>query len=237
MPALPKEAEFFRFMERNGPPSDGGMRNYLAWLRYVAELYSPDFRALTTADVTEISRKLTESAAVRTEYSSSGAISDIKSALNKYLAFVAKTSETSELSVDVISLAGQVGTTVTTEIEARLGQGKFRSGLIEIWRRCAVTELERVDLLVASHIKPWRSSTPAERLDPFNGLLLCPNLDRLFDRGYISFSGNGKIITSPRLGGRDLKLLGVSEEMRLYKAVDECIPYLQYHQEHVLIKI
>ena len=237
MPALPNEAEFFRFMENNGPPSDGGKRNYLSWLRYVAEQYSPDFSALTVEGVAEISRKLTASATVRTKYKSSGAISDIGSALNKYLAFLATRNDFSELSADVISLSDQTSTTSKTEIEARLGQGKYRGGVIEIWKKCAVTELERVDLLVASHIKPWRSSTRTERLDPFNGLLLCPNLDKLFDRGYIGFSENGKIMTSPRLGERDLKILGISASMRLYRIVDSCIPYLLYHQEHVLIKI
>ncbi|WP_407664684.1 HNH endonuclease [Micromonospora tarensis] len=32
-------------------------------------------------------------------------------------------------------------------------------------------------MLVASHIKPWRVSTHAERLDPRNGLAACPTHD------------------------------------------------------------
>lgn len=43
MAELSNEADFFRFMEINGPPSIGGKRNYLSWLRYVNELYSPNF--------------------------------------------------------------------------------------------------------------------------------------------------------------------------------------------------
>jgi 5-methylcytosine-specific restriction protein A len=51
-------------------------------------------------------------------------------------------------------------------------------------------------LLKASHIKPWRDSDNAERLDIYNGLLLIPNLDSAFDKGYISFDDGGKIIIS-----------------------------------------
>ena len=40
-------------------------------------------------------------------------------------------------------------------------------------------------ILIASHIKPWRVSNNNERLDVYNGLLLLPNLDKLFDKGYI----------------------------------------------------
>ena len=51
-------------------------------------------------------------------------------------------------------------------------------------------------VLIASHIKPWKDSDENERLDIDNGLLLCPNHDKAFDRGYISFDDNGLIITT-----------------------------------------
>ena len=79
---------------------------------------------------------------------------------------------------------------------SRIGQGAFRSGLIGYWKRCAVTGCDSLDLLKASHIKPWRDSDNAERLDIYNGLLLIPNLDSAFDKGYISFDDGGKIIIS-----------------------------------------
>lgn len=52
--------------------------------------------------------------------------------------------------------------------------------------------------------------TSSERLDGNNGLLLSPNIDLLFDRGYISFSDNGAILISPLLDGDDLARLGVN---------------------------
>ena len=41
--------------------------------------------------------------------------------------------------------------------KSRVGQGKFRQSLIDMWGCCAVTEVDDTALLVASHIKPWSS--------------------------------------------------------------------------------
>jgi|HubBroStandDraft_2_1064218.scaffolds.fasta_scaffold90872_2 putative restriction endonuclease len=68
-------------------------------------------------------------------------------------------------------------------IKARRGQGKFRIDVIALWGGCAVTGCSLAKVLVASHIVPWAEcSTDKEKLDPFNGLLLTPNLDKLVDR-------------------------------------------------------
>lgn len=65
-------------------------------------------------------------------------------------------------------------------VQARLGQGQFRDALLKYWEGCAVTGIERPDLLRASHIKPWRSSTNEERLARHNGLLLLPQIRSSF---------------------------------------------------------
>jgi hypothetical protein len=44
---------------------------------------------------------------------------------------------------------------------------------------------------------PSRDSTNAERLDGQNGLLLTPSIDHLFDRGFISFRNDGRLLVSP----------------------------------------
>lgn len=74
-----------------------------------------------------------------------------------------------------------------TLIKARVGQGPFRDALISRWKGCSVTGCASLACLIASHIKPWSQCvTPAERLSAANGLLLTPNLDKLFDRGFIT---------------------------------------------------
>jgi predicted restriction endonuclease len=119
--------------------------------------------------------------------------------------------------------------------KARVGQGRFRQSLPELWgARCAVTGVEMPAVLTASHIKPWRCATNAERLDPHNGLLILPQYDRLFDRGFISFDDDG--ILSPALPKDKLELLGVRENGKL-KAVNQAHrPFLTFHRERVFLR-
>jgi hypothetical protein len=115
-------------------------------------------------------------------------------------------------------------------IRCRIGQGDFREKLIRHWKACSVTNYSKHSLLIASHIKPWKDSTSDERLDLYNGLLLIPNLDKLFDKGYISFDTNGKILISNDLEGFDI--FGVNDKMKI-KIEEEHKKYLDYHRKNV----
>jgi len=112
-------------------------------------------------------------------------------------------------------------------IKSRLGQGSFRKDLVNYWKGCSVTGIKQVDILIASHIKPWKDATDEERLDSFNGLLLIPTLDKLFDKGYISFDESGKIIISSFL--ENASLLGVSKDMKI-NISGRHQKYLQFHR-------
>ena len=75
--------------------------------------------------------------------------------------------------------------------------GKFRKDLDERGGTRAPSPAARSgDLLRASHVKPWRNSDHVERLDPANGILLMANIDILFDKGYVSFDDDGRMLTS-----------------------------------------
>ena len=88
--------------------------------------------------------------------------------------------------------------------KARIGQGKFRDRLLEKFdSTCPVTGISHASLLVASHIKPWKACTNSERLDESNGILLSALVDRLFDKGLITFSPAGVIEVSPDLSPAD----------------------------------
>lgn len=92
---------------------------------------------------------------------------------------------------------------------ARRGQGKFRTNVEAIEWSCRLTEVANPSLLIASHIKPWRlCSSAQERLGGMNGLLLTPDADWLFDRGFISFEDDGEVLISPRVDRTDLRRLG-----------------------------
>jgi putative restriction endonuclease len=95
-------------------------------------------------------------------------------------------------------------------IRARRGQGLFRFRVFQQERACRLTGIARPDLLIASHIKPWRlCETTHERLDGANGLLLTPHVDRLFDRGLLAFADDGTVLRSPALPPDDLARLGL----------------------------
>lgn len=117
-------------------------------------------------------------------------------------------------------------------IQSRVGKGKFRADLIQYWGECAVTGCKRLEVLRASHIKPWRKSSNVERLDKYNGLLLLPNLDVVFDAGYISFADDGNIIISSFLTEGDLFRLGIHTELSINRLDEQHFKYLQYHRKH-----
>jgi putative restriction endonuclease len=126
----------------------------------------------------------------------------------------------------------------TTEAERlvvqRVGQDLFRDGLLDYWDgRCAVTGLAVPELLRASHIKPWAASTDEERLDVFNGLLLAPQLDAAFDRGFITVDDSGSVLLSPALSPDDRRHLALNDTLRISRLADRHRQYLVYHREVV----
>jgi len=118
-------------------------------------------------------------------------------------------------------------------LQARVGQGKFRKSLEKEWKNaCAVTGCNSGELLRASHIKPWKVSDNAERLDKNNGLLLLANLDAAFDCGLISFEDSGEMLISSELSTENQRLLGIKEGMHLrFVPQKACQTYLKYHRD------
>lgn len=117
-------------------------------------------------------------------------------------------------------------------VMARIGQGKFRADLINRWGgRCALTGLQNVNLMVASHINSWALSDNIERLDVENGLLLAPHIDRLFDQGLISFSDNGALRISPTLNGEDRVIFGLDRFTKIDALSKRNRTYLVRHRK------
>lgn len=134
-------------------------------------------------------------------------------------------------------------------IQARRGQGKFRSNVEAVEKACRLTGITNPSLLIASHIKSWRVClTAQERLDGMNGLMLTPDADHLFDRGFVSFGDDGDVLVSPRVPEDDLRRLGFDRLVRQRFGVSE-VPvswrtdqfkpsqgsYLDYHRTQVFI--
>ena len=114
----------------------------------------------------------------------------------------------------------------------RVGQGYYRKQLLERWEnQCAVTNCSIKNILIASHIVPWRKSNDVERLDVGNGILLSPDLDALFDKHLITFKDDGKILISNNIEEDHLTNLGISKDLKLHTIYPDMISYLERHRE------
>ena len=118
-------------------------------------------------------------------------------------------------------------------IKARIGQGIFREGVEKIETGCRVTSATNKLFLIASHIKPWRSSSDFEKLDGNNGFLLSPHVDRLFDKGYISFENNGSIIFANSTILDIFEQWGLDRHKNVGSFKSQQKVYLQYHRDHL----
>lgn len=126
-------------------------------------------------------------------------------------------------------------------IEAKLNvrnnyvQSTFRNNLfVEFDSKCAICEINKKDLLYASHILQYsKCPSVTEMIDYNNGLLLCANHDKLFDKGLISFDiNNGKIIISNEIDKNLYDALNINENITLNKKflTDKRKNYLSKHK-------
>ena len=131
-----------------------------------------------------------------------------------------------------------IGATQRTQLVfARRGQGIFRTNVRLIEKSCRVTGLAESRHLVASHIKPWRNSNDLEKLDGYNGLLLSPHIDHLFDKGFISFTDDGTLLTSQHLREQVLTKWHVEKAQDVGQFSSAQSSYLEYHRDVVFESI
>lgn len=132
---------------------------------------------------------------------------------------VFQSSEAEQAEFDLMGQADGVVLKPTEKasiVQSRIGQGVYRKEMLVLWDgRCALTNCDIPEVLVASHAKPWRSSTNQERLDKYNGLLLAAHVDALFDAGLIGFDGDGHLVRSPKLTLGQVEALGLKGFTRL----------------------
>ena len=115
-------------------------------------------------------------------------ISTLEAELREQIARRAATSPWSDLETERILLAS-----------VRVGQHVFAQHVLaNCGGRCVFCGLKpaafgAARMLLAGHIKPWKDSTPAERLDLRNGLAACPAHDVAFDTGLLTVNGGLRI--------------------------------------------
>ncbi|MCM1076303.1 MAG: HNH endonuclease [Bacteroides sp.] len=112
--------------------------------------------------------------------------------------------------------------------KSRQGQGIYRDKLLEECQFCPITMINDERLLIASHIKPWAVSNDKERIDHKNGFLLSPLYDRLFDRGFMTFTEDRKIVLSNWLSPANRRRLGINDGQFIQR-----LPLDEYREEYL----
>jgi putative restriction endonuclease len=135
------------------------------------------------------------------------------------------------LEQEVLNDTSLPETTREAIVQARIGQGLFRRRVLKEYGCCLITDIKEPALLVASHIKPWRDcwKDPRECLDPENALLLSPTWDRLFDKGFISFTDDGEMMISDDLTRVTRKALGV--KVKKIELTQGQAAYMAWHRQ------
>lgn len=126
----------------------------------------------------------------------------------------------------------------TAEINIRIGQSKFRKGVLKNFdSKCALTGISEASLLTASHIVPWAHKKDY-RGDIGNGICLFVEYDKFFNDGYISFTDDLKTIITPAvdtLSPRLREKLNALFDSELIKPRHKPLnlDYLRYHRENI----
>lgn len=234
-------SEFYHYLTGPGGVNAHSRTNYISWLKFLDEQGYALTELQSYDDIDDLLTTDASRQQDRSIYTKPNDIVNFKSALRKYLKF--RQSDYAHQQEDTIlaeinKVQNDATLSVTEReaiVKARVGQGKFRDKLVEYWRGCSVSTFSHFDLLIASHIMPWRNADNQQRLDVFNGLLLLPNYDKLFDKGYISFDDNGRIIYSRYIDDTDRRLLKMDNTLHLIKIEDAHKSYLKYHRDNCLM--
>lgn len=135
-------------------------------------------------------------------------------------------------------------TEIVVSVKQRRGQDYFRDAVLNNFGGCCgVSGIPIREFLVASHILPWRSHA-AERLNVRNGLCLSRLHDAAFDRGFITFDDDLRLVISPLLSEHFSKQ-GVAKNFephageRLAIPDDAVLPdvaFLAEHRESIFMK-
>jgi putative restriction endonuclease len=143
-------------------------------------------------------------------------------------------SNESTLDEDLIEIDEQQNVDPTTKkalVDARRGQSKFRKEVLQAWGNCCSVTGSTIQAAIrASHVKPWRESSNAERLDFNNGLPLIASLDALFDVGLISFDSAGMLIASSKVSAMERAIFNISDASLRKKPTTNIAAYLAHHR-------
>ena len=242
--------QFRKYLVDNGY-NEENIQNIISRLKYLISLDNLpivfDGSIITIDMINKTEQWLVNDINNREKYQSIDGIKSLKSALNRFSDYTESTQDTfitnlnEEGCKNLIDSIERDTETLSNEekktlIKYRIGQGKFRRELRRIYNdACVISGINFGPLLIASHIKPWLHSNNIERIDPYNGLLLIPNYDKLFDLGLISFDEKGQILISSLLKENEIKEFKLSSLITI-KLHKQSIPYMEFHRNQIFKK-
>lgn len=128
------------------------------------------------------------------------------------------------------------GTSKKIVSNIRIGQSKFRDKLLKLFKKCPITGISEKQILNASHIKPWAVSDNNERMDIYNGFIFSPTVDKLFDKGLITFEDNKTIIISSIISKYNIAKLGLRSGTKYPELdINGREKYLDYHRKNIFL--
>ena len=154
--------------------------------------------------------------------------------------FVREPEPDAEILEDLHRIEDDPSVPVTQRVQlakARVGQGLFRKRVILLDQACRVTGVTDKRMLVASHIKAWKDSTNAERINGHNGVLLSPHVDALFDDHLITFEDDGRMHVHLSLPEDVLSRWSIDPKRRVEAFRSEQSPFLIHHRSVFAQKI
>jgi hypothetical protein len=114
----------------------------------------------------------------------------------------------------------------------RKGQATFRRRLVKSVGQCEATMSQYVFATDACHIKPHNICNEDEAIDPNNALLLLASIHRAFDKGFVSFDDDGKILISSSFDSWDRQCFGITGNERI-RMPGKRPEYMKYHRENI----
>lgn len=130
-------------------------------------------------------------------------------------------------------------------MKRRVGQYFFRMSVLNSYNySCCITGIKKPEILIASHIKPWkRSDAKTERANPSNGLCLNAFHDKAFDKGFITLDSQYRVIISKYLIDAEMDddtkkwILGYENKpIILPDRFEPGKKFIEYHNDKVFLR-
>jgi putative restriction endonuclease len=123
-------------------------------------------------------------------------------------------------------------TEISAKTKIRINQSVLREFVLALYNNeCALCEINKPDLLVCSHIIPWKVDRE-NRLNPSNAICFCILHDKLFDKGYFSLDKGYRIIFGSKADSQ-IKRLMEGRKFKVPLSYKPDISFLEFHYNEI----